>query len=196
MARTNGQRGSAADDRRRPLEELDGIVAVLPMSGQWSSEGMIGRLGRLVDLRAEAGGSWATVGSEQSDGDGGSWASVGPEHDGIDGFVDAGWVFVEPTEAVRCALRGRNRIEGVVALARVFRDGSGRVLVGTWSVLDDDLLDELVGDDVVDVREDGDPFDLLGVGADHGFGRHPSQAFALAGVRVERSGMTWNGVAR
>ncbi len=94
--------------QRVEVEELEGVVAVMPRVRGASREDISRSFGNIAQLPSGM--------SEEAD-----WVALGK----------AGWVFVRPTAAVTRAIESRSSVEGAEAVQRVFRHPSGRTFLGT-----------------------------------------------------------------
>ena len=94
--------------QRVEVEELEGVVAVMPRVRGASREDISRTFGNIAQLPSGM--------SEEAD-----WVALGK----------AGWVFVRPTAAVTRAIESRSSVEGAEAVQRVFRHPSGRTFLGT-----------------------------------------------------------------
>lgn len=93
---------------RVSIEEIEGIVAVLPRERGASRSDFSRSFGEIVEAssRAEEDPDWQA-------------------------FENAGWIFVRPNDAVQRALDTRDRVDNAEAAQRVFQHPNGRTLLGT-----------------------------------------------------------------
>ncbi|NEQ95583.1 MAG: S8 family serine peptidase [Cyanothece sp. SIO2G6] len=95
-------------NERVSIEEIEGIVAILPREREASQADLSQSFGEILEASSRAG--------ENPD-----WQS----------FENAGWIFVRPNDVVQRALDTGSRINNAEAAQRVFRHSSGRTFLGT-----------------------------------------------------------------
>jgi hypothetical protein len=101
------QRDYVMRGRRVSIEELDGIVAVMPRVRGKATAEVAPEFGQMAETPTDLGEA--------------EWQ----------GFLTAGWVFVRPSAEVSRAVAARAPIQGAEAAQRVFRHPSGRIFLGT-----------------------------------------------------------------
>ncbi|HSJ48092.1 MAG TPA: S8 family serine peptidase [Gammaproteobacteria bacterium] len=89
------------------LEELEGVVAIMPVARGRAAEEVARDFGRMAKAPADV--------------DENEWRA----------FATAGWVLVRPSAEVSRALEARAAVDGAEAVQRVFRHPSGRILLDT-----------------------------------------------------------------
>ncbi len=116
-------------DRERTVEEVEGVVAVLPEaqsdgSRSAAEEGpadVAQRFGQNAPASAIKG---PKRGARSANND-------TPNEGGRDAFEQAGWVFVQPSDEVRGALEAGNEVAGAEIVGKVYQQSGGRLLVET-----------------------------------------------------------------
>ncbi|MGH8602670.1 MAG: S8 family serine peptidase, partial [Gammaproteobacteria bacterium] len=94
--------------KRVEIEELEGIVAILPKVRGMPKKDISRAFGKIAEAPEDA--------REES-----QWRAFG----------NAGWVFVRPTAEVSRALESHSPMKDTEAIQRVFRHPSGRIFLGT-----------------------------------------------------------------
>jgi subtilisin family serine protease len=116
-------------DRRRVVQEIENVVAILPdATTEGSAEA------RAAERFGEPAPSDATRGESQE----------------REAFEQAGWVFVTPSAETREAMQRGQRVNGAAVIGKVFQQQSGRILVESKR-LSVRLQDELGRDEAEDV---------------------------------------------
>lgn len=94
--------------QRVSIEQIEGILAVLPAKREASQADFMQSFGEIIEASSKA--------EEDPD-----WQA----------FENAGWIFVRPNDAVQRAFDTHNRVDNAESVRQVFRHFSGRTFLGS-----------------------------------------------------------------